>query len=70
MRIDVEDGLYHVTSRGWERRSFVRNDRDRQHWLELLDRTAARRGWRVFAWALMGNHFHLYLRTPKGAAEK
>jgi REP element-mobilizing transposase RayT len=65
LRIDVEDGLYHVTSRGWERRVVARDERDRQRWLELLDRVATRCGWRVFAWVLMGNHFHLYLRTPQ-----
>jgi putative transposase len=65
LRIDVEDGLYHVTSRGWERRLVVRDDRDRQRWLGLLDRVATRCVWRVFAWVLMGNHFHLYLRTPQ-----
>jgi len=65
LRIDVEDGLYHVTSRGWERRVIVRDDPDRQRWLDLLDRVATRCGWRVFAWALMSNHFHLYLRTPQ-----
>jgi len=65
LRIDVEDGLYHVTSRGWERRAVVRDDRDRQRWLDLLDRVATRCGWRVFAWVLMNNHFHLYLRTPQ-----
>jgi REP element-mobilizing transposase RayT len=65
LRIDIENGLYHVTSRGWERRVMVRNDADCQHWLELLDRVAVRCGWRVFAWVLMTNHFHLYLRTPE-----
>lgn len=65
LRIDVEDGLYHVTSRGWERRPIVRDDRDRKRWLDLLERVATRCGWRVFAWALMRNHHHLYLRTPQ-----
>jgi REP element-mobilizing transposase RayT len=64
LRIDIENGLHHVTSRGWERRVMVRNDADCQHWLELLDRVAVRCGWRVFAWVLMTNHWHLYLRTP------
>lgn len=41
------------------------SDRDREGWLRLLERTATRCGWRVFAWALMTNHFHLYLRTPQ-----
>ncbi len=63
LRIDIENGLYHVTSRGWERRAIARDDR--QRWLELLDRVATRCGWQVFAWALMRNHHHLYLRTPQ-----
>ncbi|MGB6043822.1 MAG: transposase, partial [Pirellulales bacterium] len=61
MRIEIEDGLYHVTVRGWERRRIVRGDRDREDWLRLFDKTAMRCGWEVFAWVLMTNHFHLYL---------
>ena len=49
LRIDIENGWYHVASRGWERRAIVRDDRERQRWLELLDRVATRCGWRVFA---------------------
>lgn len=64
LRIEIEDGLYHVTSRGWERRVIVKDDGDRQEWLKLLDRVAERYGWRFFAWVLMDNHFHLFLRTP------
>lgn len=65
LRIDIENGLYHVTSRGWERRSIVRDDADRDSWLKLLDRVVTRCGWRVFAWVLMSNHWHLFLRTPQ-----
>jgi REP element-mobilizing transposase RayT len=53
-----------VTCRGLERRAIVRENRDREHWLRLLDRVAARRHWRVLAWALLDNHFHLFVRTP------
>jgi len=65
LRIDVAEGLYHVTVRGWERRSIVRSDRDREDWLRLLETNATRCGWQVFAWVLMTNHFHIYLRTPQ-----
>ena len=64
LRIAIPDGLYHVTNRGLERRVIVRDDRDRVRWHELLGRVAKRRRWRVFAWALMDNHFHLFLQTP------
>jgi REP element-mobilizing transposase RayT len=65
LRIDIADGLYHMTSRGWQRRVVVRDDRDRQRWRELLERVATRCGWRIFAWTLLDNHVHLYLRTPQ-----
>ncbi len=32
------------------------------HWLE---RVCQSHGWRVHAWVLMGNHFHLLLETPE-----
>ena len=38
LRIDIPGGLYHVTSRGLECRAIVYENRDREHWLELLDR--------------------------------
>jgi len=66
LRIDVPDGLYHVTSRGLERRRVVRDDTDRLAWTRMLERVATRRGWRVLAWVLMDNHFHLFLRVPDG----
>ena len=28
LRIEIEDGIYHVTARGWERRVIVRDDPD------------------------------------------
>jgi REP element-mobilizing transposase RayT len=65
LRIEIENGIYHVTARGWERRVIVRDDRDRQEWFKLLDRVAIRFGWRFFAWVLMDNHFHLFCQTPE-----
>jgi len=64
LRIELPDGLYHVTNRGLERRAIVYDDADREHWLDLLDRVATRRRWRVFAYVLLDNHFHLFLQTP------
>ena len=65
LRIDFEGGVYHVTARGWERRAVVRDDEDRANWVRLTDRVALRMGWRVFAWALMRNHWHFFLSSPE-----
>ncbi|MBC7816439.1 MAG: transposase, partial [Planctomycetaceae bacterium] len=52
------------------RRDIVRDDLDRSEFLRLLDRVASRHRWRVFAWALLDNHFHLFFRiqTPSLSA--
>ena len=59
-------GEYHVTSRGLQRRVIARDDVDRTRWLGLLGDVVRRRDWRVLAWVLMDNHFHLFVRTPGG----
>ena len=64
LRYDVADSLHHVTNRGLECRDIVRDDLDRREFLRLLDRVAARHRWRVFAWVLLDNHFHLFFRIP------
>ena len=68
LRIDIENGIYRVTSRGRERRVIVRDDRDREHWLNLLDRVAVRCGWQVLAWTLLDNHIHLLAAFPDADA--
>jgi REP element-mobilizing transposase RayT len=40
-------------------------DKDRFSWTDLMERAAGRFGWRVHAWVLMGNHFHVLLETPE-----
>ncbi|HUU83854.1 MAG TPA: transposase [Phycisphaerae bacterium] len=65
LRVEFDRAVYHVMARGNERRAIVRDDRDRKRWLDTLGRVAERYGWRVSAFALMDNHFHLFLQTPQ-----
>jgi len=65
LRIEFAGAIYHVTARGNERRAIVRDDVDRLKWLSVVERTVDRHGWRVFAFALMDNHFHVFLQTPQ-----
>lgn len=64
LRVDIEDGWYHVTSRGLERRSIFLDDRSREHFLELLCEAVERYRIRIHAYVLMSNHYHLILQTP------
>ena len=65
LRIEMAGGLYHVMSRGNERRAIVRDDADRQRRLEWLQRTVEIYGWRLHAFVVMTNHDHLFLETPE-----
>ncbi len=46
LRIEFPGALYHVMSRGNERRRIVRDDADRQKWIEWLRGTVKTCGWR------------------------
>ena len=63
LRIEVAGGCYHVTARGVERSAIFRDDADGERFVELLGQAATRFGFVVHAWVLMGNHYHLLLRT-------
>jgi len=60
-------GFYHVTPRGNDGRMiFVDTDEiDRRRHLALLARIVRKHGWVVFAYCLMGNHFHLVVQVPE-----
>ena len=65
LRLEFAGALYHVTSRGNERRPIVRSDRDRSRFFEFLGQTVSRFGWSLTAAVLMTNHFHLVIQTPE-----
>ena len=64
LRIDLVDGWYHVMSRGLERRDVFADDRDRAHFVGLLEECVGRHGIRLHAYVLMSNHYHLLVQTP------
>ena len=65
LRYETAGALYHVMARGDGGKNVFEEDKDRYAWTDLLERAHGRFGWRVHAWVLMGNHFHLLLETPE-----
>jgi putative transposase len=63
LRIEFAGALYHVTSRGNERRAIFRRDQDRRMFLTLLGQVTKRFRWSVSAYVLMTNHFHIVIQT-------
>jgi len=65
LRIQYPDAVYHVSCRGNERREIFRNAEDRKDFFNLLARSIDIFEVRLLAYALMSNHFHLLVCTPK-----
>ncbi|MCH7227683.1 transposase, partial [Haloferula sp. A504] len=57
--------MYHVMARGDGGKVVFKTDDDRRAFLSRLEQVCGSHGWRVHAWVLMGNHFHLLLETPE-----
>jgi putative transposase len=62
-RLDAPGALHHVIARGIERGAIFRNDGDRSDFLERLAVLLRCCDARLYAWALIPNHFHLLVRT-------
>lgn len=66
LRIEFEGAVYHVTARGNERGEIYKDDRDHAKHIEILKENKERYGVRIYAYVLMGNHYHLLVGTPEG----
>ena len=65
LRIEYPGAAYHVMARGNQGNKIFADDLDRKRWLETLSEVVEKTGWRVHAYVLMGNHYHLLLETPE-----
>lgn len=43
----------------------MRDEADRQRFLDLLGKTCVRTAWEIHAYCVMSNHFHLVVETPR-----
>lgn len=66
LRIEYPGALYHVTSRGNEKRVIFLDDYDRKKFINILGDYNDRHGILIHCYVLMDNHYHLVLETPLG----
>ncbi|MDO9513837.1 MAG: transposase [Elusimicrobiota bacterium] len=66
IRIEFEGGVYHITTRGNERKNIFLCPDDRRHFLTVLNKSAIRYGIIIYAYSLMDNHYHMVIETPLG----
>jgi putative transposase len=65
IRFQYPGAIYHVMARGDGGKTVFETDDDRKSFVFRLGQVCGSHGWRVHAWVLMDNHFHLLLETPQ-----
>ena len=65
IRLEYAGAVYHVMARGNQGRRIYADDADRHLWLETLAEGCGKTGWRIHAYVLMPNHYHVLAETPE-----
>jgi len=65
LRIQYPGAVYHIMNRGRVRQPTFVDETDYRAFLETLAEAHGLWGIEVFAYCLIGNHYHLCLRTPR-----
>ena len=63
LRLSFENAVYHITARGNRREHIFHNDEDRKVFLEKINEACLKYSFVCFAYCLMDNHYHLFLKT-------
>lgn len=65
LRIEFEGALYHITSRGNERRKIFFSKTDYDKFLHYVAEAKKKYGINIHCYVLMSNHYHLVVETPE-----
>ncbi len=65
LRIEYENAYYHVMNRGRRRETIFHNKDYFETFLNTLEEAHQRFGIQVLCYCLMGNHYHLLIKTPE-----
>lgn len=65
LRVQFPGATYHVMCRGNRQEPVFLDSTDCEVFLNTLGDVCKRCGWRVHAYVLMGNHYHLLIETPE-----
>src|SRR4030067_397582 len=66
LRIEYPGAVYHITSRGNEKKLIFKDEKDREIFLDTLSQVDKRYNWLCHAYCIMNNHYHLIIETPDG----
>lgn len=70
LRIEYEGAVYHIISRGNRGEHIFAEDQDKEYFIETLQNAVKKYKIDLYAYCIMGNHYHLLLTTPYGKLAK
>ena len=70
LRLEFAGALYHVTSRGNERKPIFLDETDFDGFSQILSEVCERYNWVIHSYCLMNNHYHLLVETPDANLSK
>ena len=65
LRLEFAGACYHITARGDRQEPIFEDDTDYFTFIDLLAKEVVQQGWLLYAFCLMGNHYHLLVETPE-----
>ena len=65
LRVQIENGWYHVTAHGIDRGIIFHGTRDHEHFQELMEKVVDQYRIVIYAYVHMDNHYHLVVQTPE-----
>ena len=70
LRLEFSGACYHVTARGDRQEPIFESEDDYLVFIDLLAKEVRQQNWLLYAFCLMGNHYHLLLETPEPSLVK
>lgn len=70
LRIQFPGAVYHIYSRGNEKKDIFRDDKDRKKFISIIATVKKKLPFELHAYVLMPNHYHMLVTTPDGNISK
>lgn len=70
LRIEYEGAVYHILSRGNRADYIFSEDKDKEYFIETLQKTVEKYKVNLYAYCVMGNHYHMLMSAPYGELTK
>ena len=64
LRLAFENATYHITARGNRRENIFYSDKDKAVFLEKMKEAFEKYSFTCYAYCLMDNHYHSFIKTP------